>query len=179
VTSEIRIRPSRDGDIVAIRDIYAHAVEHGTASFELTPPDVAEMTARRKKVLEAGGPYLVAEQDGVVIGYSYAGPYRPRPAYRFTVENSIYVAPDRAGQGIGRRLIDALVEAATAAGYRQMIAVIGDSANAASITLHSRAGFRMIGTFEAVGFKFGRWIDSVYMQRALGDGAGTTPPPGR
>ena len=110
---------------------------------------------------------MVAERDGEVVGYTYASAYRPRPAYRFTVENSIYVAPDRAGQGIGRRLIDALVEAATAAGYRQMIAVIGDSANAASITLHSRAGFRMIGTFEAVGFKFGRWIDSVYMQRAL------------
>jgi phosphinothricin acetyltransferase len=179
VTSETLIRPSRDGDIAAVRDIYAHAVAHGTASFELTPPDVAEMAARRQKVLDAGGPYLVAERDGVVIGYTYAGPYRPRPAYRFTVENSIYVAPNRAGQGIGRRLLDALVEASTALGYRQMIAVIGDSANAASITLHARAGFRMIGTFEAVGFKFGRWIDSVYMQRALGDGASTTPPPGR
>lgn len=178
VTSEILIRPSRDGDIAAIQAIYAHAVAHGTASFEIDPPDLDEMTARRQRLIDAGYPYLVAERAGMVVGYAYAGPYRPRPAYRFSVENSIYVAPDMKGQGVGRRLIDALIVAAEARGYRQMIAVIGDSGNAASITLHARAGFRMIGTFEAAGFKFGRWLDSVFMQRALGDGASNAPPPG-
>jgi phosphinothricin acetyltransferase len=179
VTTEVRIRPSRDDDVVAIREIYAHAVLNGSASFELTPPDVAEMAARRRKVIEAGGPYLVAELEGAVVGYAYAGAYRPRPAYRFSVEDSIYVAPGLAGRGIGRQLLDALIDGATAAGFRQMIAVIGDSGNAASIALHARAGFRMIGTFEAAGFKFGRWVDSVFMQRALGDGASMPPPPGR
>lgn len=177
VTSEILIRPSRDGDIAAIQVIYAHAVTHGTASFEIDPPDLQEMTARRQRLVDAGYPYLVAERAGGVVGYAYAGPYRPRPAYRFSVENSIYVAPEMKGHGVGRRLLDALIVAAEARGYRQMIAVIGDSGNAASITLHTRAGFRMIGTFEAAGFKFGRWLDSVFMQRALGDGATTTPSP--
>lgn len=177
MTPEILIRPSRDGDVAAIRAIYAHAVLHGTASFEIDPPDLEEMTARRRRLVDAGYPYLVAERAGVVVGYAYAGPYRPRPAYRFSVENSIYVAPETKGEGIGRRLLDALVVAAEARGYRQMIAVIGDSGNAASITLHTRAGFRMIGTFEAAGFKFGRWLDSVFMQRALGDGATSAPSP--
>lgn len=173
------IRPSRETDIAAIQAIYAEAVTLGTASFELEAPDLAEMTARRARLLAAGYPYLVAESDGRVAGYAYAGPYRPRPAYRFSVENSIYVAPGMRGRGVGRRLLAALIAASEAAGYRQMVAVIGDSGNAASITLHAGAGFRLIGTFEAAGFKFGRWIDSVLMQRPLGDGAMTTPPPER
>lgn len=171
------IRPVRDADLPAIRDIYAHAVAHGTASFELDPPDLAEMTRRRDALVAAGYPYLVAAATGdaaaPVLGYAYAGAYRPRPAYRHTVEDSIYVDPAAAGRGIGRLLLAALVAEATARGFRQMIAVIGDSANAPSIRLHAAAGFDMIGALRAVGFKHGRWLDSVLMQRAL-----ATDPPG-
>lgn len=173
--SDITIRPVQDGDLPAIRAIYAHAVETGLASFELDPPDLAEMTRRRDAILAGGYPYRVAEREGRVLGYAYAGPYRTRPAYRHTVENSVYVAEEARGLGVGRRLLAALVADCAARGFRQMIAVIGDSGNAASIALHRAAGFAMIGTLPAVGHKFGRWVDSVLMQRPLGPGE-TTPP---
>jgi phosphinothricin acetyltransferase len=173
--SEIHIRPATEADLSTVTAIYDHAVRTGTATFELDPPDRDEMTARFRNLSESGFPYLVATRDGGVAGYAYAGPYRARPAYRFTVENSVYLHPDARRQGIGSRLLEALVREAAGCGFRQMIAVIGDSANAGSIGVHSRAGFRMVGTFENVGFKFGRWLDTVLMQRALGDGAATTP----
>jgi phosphinothricin acetyltransferase len=169
------IRPARRCDITAITRIYAHAVTHGTASFELEAPQEAEM-ARRLDALFAGGfPYLVAEGDGGVLGYAYAGPYRARPAYRFTVEDSVYIAPAAQGRGLGRLLLEALIAESETRGYRQMIAVIGDSAQHASIALHTALGFRLIGTFEAVGFKFDRWLDTVLMQRPLGLGAEPKP----
>jgi len=172
----IAIRPAEISDIAAITRIYAHAVEHGTASFELTPPDETEMARRLNDLTDKGFPYLVAEIDGALAGYAYAGPYRARPAYRHTVENSVYVAHDMHRRGIGRVLLTALIEAAQARGFRQMIAVIGDSTKqAASIGLHETAGFRHVGVLEDVGFKHGRWLDSVLMQRALGDGAKTKP----
>jgi phosphinothricin acetyltransferase len=174
----ISIRPVRSADIAAITRIYAHAVQHGTASFELDPPDVDEMT-RRLAALDAGGfPYLVAEaeSESEILGYAYAGPYRARPAYRFTVEDSVYIAPAAHRRGLGRLLLERLIIESDARGYRQMIAVIGDSAQHASIALHAALGFRMIGTFEAVGWKFGHWLDSVLMQRSLGAGAASKPP---
>ena len=169
------IRPARPSDISAITRIYAHAVRHGTASFELEPPQEAEMARRQDTLLVGGFPYLVAEGDGGVLGYAYAGPYRARPAYRFTVEDSVYITPEAQRRGLGRLLLDQLSAESEARGYRQMIAVIGDSAQHASIALHAGLGFRLIGTFRAVGFKFGRWLDSVLMQRALGPGAETKP----
>jgi L-amino acid N-acyltransferase YncA len=169
------VRPVAPADIPAITRIYAHAVRHGTASFELDPPDEAEMARRQQGLLDGGFPYVVAEADGAVAGYAYAGPYRLRPAYRFTVEDSIYIAPDFFRRGIGWALLERLIAESEQRGYRQMIAVIGDSANTPSIALHRAAGFRMVGTFEAVGFKFGGWLDSVLMQRALGPGAATVP----
>jgi len=167
----ISIRPVQPADIAAITRIYAHAVQHGTASFELDPPDLKEMT-RRLEALNGGGfPYLVAEAESEVLGYAYAGPYRARPAYRFSVEDSVYIAPNAQRRGLGRLLLERLIVESEKRGYRQMIAVIGDSAQHASIALHTALGFRMIGTFEAVGWKFGRWLDSVLMQRPLGHGA--------
>jgi phosphinothricin acetyltransferase len=172
---DVEIRPADAADLAAITAIYQQAVLTGTATFELIPPDLAEMT-RRFEALTAGGfPYLVAICDGRVAGYAYAGPYRPRPAYRFTVENSVYLDPAIHRRGVGTLLLRELVAQCEARGYRQIIAVIGDSANAGSIGLHTRLGFQMIGTLPNVGFKFGRWLDSVLMQRALGEG-GTTPP---
>ena len=168
------IRPATKLDIPAIVGIYAPAVLSGTATFELEPPSPAEMLERLEAIVGAGYPYLVADRDGHVAGYAYVNVYRPRPAYRFAVEDSIYVAADAQGQGIGRQLLDALIEASTARGYRQMIAVIGDSRQAGSIALHRAAGFTFSGTLHSVGFKFGRWLDSVQMQRALGPGD-TTP----
>ncbi len=159
----------------AITAIYAHHVRHGFASFETEPPAEAEMRRRRMDVLGKDLPYLVAERDGIVLGYAYAGTYRPRAAYRDTVENSIYIRPDATGQGIGRLLLPALVKACEARDLRQMIAVIGDSDNQPSIRLHAACGFRMIGILEAVGFKLGRWLDSVLMQKRLGNGAGAPP----
>ena len=173
--SDLVIRPACPADIPAITRIYAHAVRFGTASFEIEPPDEAEMTGRQRALLDNGYPYLVAESDGTVLGYAYAGPYRTRPAYRFSVENSIYVAPEAHRRGVGRVLLDRLIVEAEKSGYRQMIAVIGDAAQHASIGLHRVAGFRMIGNIESVGFKHGRWLDVVLMQRALGEGDGTTP----
>jgi L-amino acid N-acyltransferase YncA len=175
MTDGLIVRASRDEDVARITAIYAHHVRHGTASFELEPPDAAEMARRRAGVLELGLPYLVAERERRVVGYAYAGAYRPRPAYRFTVEDSIYVDHALTGAGIGRALLPVLIEQCTTAGRRQMIAVIGDSAQTASIRLHAAFGFRMVGTVENVGFKFGRWLDSVLMQRPLGEGAETLP----
>ena len=172
--TDIPIRPASPRDLAAITRIYDHAVRHGTASFEIEPPDVAEMTRRQDTLLAGGFPYLVAERDGAIAGYAYAGPYRARPAYRWSVEDSIYIDPQMQGRGIGRALLERLLAEAETRGFRQMIAVIGDSANAPSIELHRAAGFRMVGTFDNVGFKFGRWLDSVLMQRPLGDGAITT-----
>ena len=173
--SAVSIRPVTPADVPAITRIYAHAVKHGTASFELEPPDEAEMARRQRTLLDSGYPYLVAEIDEALAGYAYAGPYRPRPAYRFSVEDSIYVAPNAQRRGVGRVLLEHLIEECERRGFRQMIAVIGDSAQAASIELHRALGFRMIGAVENVGYKFGRWLDSVDMQRALGAGATTKP----
>jgi L-amino acid N-acyltransferase YncA len=169
------LRSAGPADIPAITRIYAHAVRYGTASFELEPPDEAEMARRQAALIDGGFPYLAAELDGAIAGYAYAGPYRARPAYRWTVEDSIYVAPQAHRRGIGRVLLDRLVAECTARDFRQMIAVIGDSQNAPSIELHRVAGFRLVGTFENVGFKFDRWLDSVLMQRLLGTGASAAP----
>jgi len=165
--SKMRVRDARDEDIAAIQAIYAHHVLYGTASFEEEAPSAEEVARRRSDVLARGLPYLAAEVDGRVVGYSYASPYRARPAYRFSIENSVYVEDGRARGGVGRALLAALIERCEQGPWRQMIAVIGDSANAASIGLHASLGFRNVGTFTDVGFKFGRWLDSVLMQRAL------------
>ena len=169
------IRPAVAADLPAITEIYEHAVRYGTATFELIPPDLAEMTRRYGVLMEGGYPYFVATIEGRVIGYAYAGAYRPRPAYRFTVENSVYLQPSTHRRGVGLQLLQRLIAECEARGYRQMIAVIGDSANAGSIGVHARTGFQMIGTHPNVGFKFGRWLDTVMMQRALGDGGTTLP----
>ena len=169
------VRPATPADIPAITRIYAHAVRHGTASFELEPPDEAEMSRRQRTLLDGGYPYLVAEIDGAVAGYAYAGPYRARPAYRFSVENSIYVASQMHRRGIGRVLLDRLIAECEARGYRLMIAVIGDSAQTPSIELHRIAGFALVGALEGVGYKFDRWLDTVLMQRPLGKGRSAPP----
>ncbi|PZP48142.1 MAG: GNAT family N-acetyltransferase [Azospirillum brasilense] len=169
------VRPARDGDLAAIQAIYAQHVLHGCASFEEVPPGLEEMAARRRAVLALGLPYLVAERDGEVVGYAYASLYRVRPAYRHTLEDSVYVATGQEGQGIGRALLARLIAACEAGPWRQMIAAIGDSGNRASRVLHERLGFRTIGILADVGFKHGRWLDSVLMQRALGPGASHLP----
>lgn len=169
------VRASRPGDMPAITAIYAHHVLHGLASFELLPPDVNEMVRRRAEVLARGLPHLVAEAGGQLAGYAYAAPYRERPAYRFALEDSVYIHPDYIGRGIGRALLDVLIETCTSAGYRQLIAVIGDSGNAASIGLHAACGFVRTGLLPSVGFKFGRWVDSVLMQREIGEGDRSLP----
>lgn len=173
--SNVSIRPATPADISAITRIYAHAVRHGTASFELEPPDEAEMTRRQKTLLDGGFPYLVAEGNGALLGYAYAGPYRPRPAYRFSVESSVYVSVDAHRRGVGRALMERLIAESEARGYRLMIAVIGDSAQTPSIALHRAAGFKLVGTFEGVGYKFDRWLDTVLMQRPLGKGMSAPP----
>ena len=172
---DVRIRPAAAADIGAITHIYADAVIRGTATFELEPPDEAEMARRLDALLVRTFPYLVADHAGGVAGYAYAGPYRDRRAYDWCVEDSIYVAPQFHRQGIGVLLLAGLIAAAEARGFRQMIAVIGDSGQAASIAVHVRAGFAHIGTLRSVGFKHGRWLDTVLMQRALGSGDGTPP----
>jgi L-amino acid N-acyltransferase YncA len=169
------IRPAKISDIPTITRIYAYAVIHGTASFELEPPDEADMTQRMQALLDGEFPYLVAESDGALAGYAYASLYRSRPAYRFTVENSIYVAHDMHRRGVGKILLNALIDDATARGFRQMIAVIGDSEQAASIGLHAACGFHYAGNLQNVGHKHGRWLDTILMQRALGPGAETPP----
>jgi phosphinothricin acetyltransferase len=173
--SEAEIRSAAEADLPFVTEIYTHAVLHGTATFELIPPDLAEMTRRFRTLMDGGFPCLVASLDGRVVGYAYAGPYRPRPAYRFTVENSVYLDPSIHRRGIGLALMQRLIAECEARGYRQMIAVIGDSANAGSIGVHTKTGFTMIGTHPNVGLKFGRWLDTVMMQRALGEGATTVP----
>jgi len=162
-------------DLPAVTEIYQHAVLYGTATFELIAPDLAEMTRRFGVLMDGGFPYLVASLEGRVVGYAYAGAYRPRPAYRFTVENSVYLQPAIHRRGIGLQLLQALIAESGRRGYRQMIAVVGDSANAGSIGVHTKCGFQMIGTHPNVGFKFGRWLDTVMMQRALGEGGATLP----
>ena len=169
------VRPATEADIPAVAAIYRPAVRNGTASFELEPPDDAEMLRRYRALTEAGYPYLAAEIDGCLVGYAYASAYRPRPAYRFSVENSIYIAADAQRRGVGRILLEALIDRCTTKGYRQMIAVIGDSAQSASIGLHRSFGFRFSGTVHSVGYKHGRWLDSVIMQLALGPGDTTQP----
>lgn len=169
------IRPATLTDLPAITAIYAREVLEGTATFELDPPDLVEMTRRFEGLMAGGFPYFVADDGGTMAGYAYAGPYRPRPAYRFTVENSVYLTPHAQRRGIGFSLLRALIAACEAKGHRQMIAVIGDSANAGSIGVHRKCGFAMIGTHPNVGFKFGRWLDTVMMQRALGEGASSAP----
>jgi L-amino acid N-acyltransferase YncA len=169
------IRPGIDADIANVQAIYAYHVLNGLASFEIEPPDVEEMRRRRQAVVERGFPYLVAELDGAVVGYAYASPYRGRPGYRFSCENSIYIRQGLEGRGIGKALLAPLIAGCEAMGMRQMIAVIGDSANHASINLHKSLGFEMAGNLRSIGFKFGRWLDSVMMQRALGRGDGNLP----
>ena len=169
------IRPAATADVPAITVIYAEAVRTGTATFELEPPGEPEMAARLQALLEAGYPYFVAENDGSVAGYAYAAAYRPRIGYRYTVEDSVYLAPAARGLGIGGALLAKLIASCEAAGFRQMIAVIGDSGNLASIRLHAAAGFVPAGNFKDVGYKFERWIDTVLMQRALGKGSSAPP----
>lgn len=171
----LTIRPSRPDDLPAIQAIYAHAVAHGTGTFELEAPDLEEMTHRRKTVLAGGWPWLVAERSGQVQGYAYATPFRPRRAYRFCLEDSIYLAESARGQGVGRLLLAELIARCEALGARQMLAVIGDSANAGSIGVHRTLGFEHTGLLKASGWKFGRWLDVVLMQRALGSGDTTDP----
>lgn len=169
------IRPARTDDIPAITAIYAHHVRFGTASFEEIPPDEAEMRRRYDALAGKGFPYLALEAEGEVLGYGYAGPYRPRSAYRFTLEDSIYLAESARGMGLGRILLSALIQKAEEGPFRQMVAVIGDSANKASIRLHETLGFRLVGVFRDVGLKHGQWRDTVLMQRALGPGASILP----
>jgi L-amino acid N-acyltransferase YncA len=173
--TQATLRAATPADIPAITAIYRPAVLHGTASFEVEPPDEAEMRRRFEAVAGAGYPYFVGELDGQVVGYAYASAYRTRPAYRFTVEDSIYIGPEAQGRGVGRLLLKALIEASTAKGYRLMVAVIGDSRNFGSIALHRSAGFTFCGTIHSVGYKFGRWLDSVIMELPLGDGDTSAP----
>jgi len=174
--STATVRTVAQSDIPAITRIYAEAVRHGTATFEIEPPDESEMARRQQALLVKNYPfYLVAETAGEVAGYAYAGPYHARAAYRSSIENSIYVAADFYRRGMGRLLLSGLIAESEKRGFRQMIAVIGDSANTASIALHAAADFRLIGTLQSVGFKHGRWLDVVVMQRALGEGDSTPP----
>lgn len=169
------IRPSRDSDLPAITAIYAHHVLNGTGTFETTPPTEAEMAARRADVLAKGLPYLVIEDSGKVLGYAYCQWFKPRPAYRFSAEDSIYMHPDAAGKGLGKQLLAELARQAEAAGIRKLIAVIGDSANAGSINVHRALGFIHAGAIKSCGWKFERWLDIVIMEKAIG--AGDTMPP--
>ncbi|MFC4277233.1 GNAT family N-acetyltransferase [Achromobacter aloeverae] len=176
-SSSLAVRDAVRADFIAIQAIYEHHVLHGTASFELTAPTVDELLQRHAGVLAAGLPYLVAELDGVVVGYAYATLYRPRPAYGNTCEDSVYVKPGMAGRGIGATLLKTLIKRCTEQGWRQMLAVVGDSANAASLALHARCGFHPVGTLRSVGYKLGQWRDTVLMQRALGPGDTEEPAP--
>jgi phosphinothricin acetyltransferase len=173
--ADLVIRPATVADIPAITAIYRPAVIDGLASFEYDAPGEAEMQRRFDAIIGGGYPYLVAVLEGRIIGYAYASAFRTRPGYRFTVENSVYVAPDVQRSGAGKALLAELIRLCAAAGFRQMIAVIGDSGNAASIGLHRRLGFTFCGVIHALGWKHGRWLDSVYMQRALGEGDATPP----
>lgn len=170
------IRPSREDDLAAITRIYAHHVLHGTGTFETTPPTETDIAQRRADVLSKGLPWLVLEdEDGAVIGYAYGNWFKPRPAYRFSVEDSIYLAPEAAGRGLGRLLLAELLAVLERSGIRKVMAVIGDSANAGSVGVHTALGFSHIGTVKACGWKFDRWLDIVLMEKAIGE-ADTTPP---
>ena len=171
----VLVRNSRDDDLPSIQAIYAHHVCHGTGTFEIDPPSLEEMTRRHADVLKNGFPYLVAEREGEVLGYAYANFFRTRPAYRFTVEDSIYISPQAIGQGIGKQLLRGLLDECTARGVRQVLAVIGDSANTGSIALHAACGFRMAGLLRASGWKFERWLDVVMMQYEAGEGERSAP----
>ncbi|WP_287806294.1 GNAT family N-acetyltransferase [Diaphorobacter sp.] len=169
------IRASRDEDVAAITAIYTHHVLHGTGTFEIDPPTAQDMAARRTDVLAKGLPYLVAEEAGQVLGFAYCNWFKPRPAYRFSAEDSIYVADAARGRGLGRQLLEALAMQAEAAGVRKLLAVIGDSANAGSIGVHRAAGFTDVGVMRSVGWKFGAWRDIVLMEKPLGAGDTTAP----
>ena len=173
--TDLILRDSTEADLPAITAIYAHHVQHGTGSFELEPPTLDEMTTRRADVLRNGFAYLVAQDQGEVVGYAYVNYFRTRPAYRNTVENSIYVRNDQRGRGVGRQLLRALLERCELAGVRQVLAVIGDSANTGSIALHASCGFRFAGTLRSTGWKFERWLDTVIMQKDLGEGDRSPP----
>jgi len=175
MTPSLLIRPSVATDMAAITRIYAHAVNHGTGTFELDAPDESAMAQRRAAVLDNGLPWLVAERDGAVLGYAYANHFRPRRAYRFCVEDSIYLDESARGQGAGRLLLVELMARCEARGARQMLAVIGDSANAGSVGVHRACGFEPVGVLKSAGWKFGRWLDVVMMQRSLGEGGRTEP----
>ena len=169
------VRASTDGDLEAIRRIYAHEVFHGLSTFEEYAPDLQEMSKRRQGVLALGLPHLVAELDGEILGFAYASRHRPRPAYNHTIENSVYVAENKREVGAGKMLLEALIAECERGRWRQMVAVIGDSGNAGSIALHTSLGFRQVGILQSVGFKLGRWVDTVIMQRPLNDGDDTLP----
>jgi phosphinothricin acetyltransferase len=169
------IRPCTDTDVAAIAAIYTHHVLHGTGTFEIDPPTAEDMAARRADVLAKGLPYLVAEEDGRVLGFAYCNWFKPRPAYRFSAEDSIYLAPEAAGRGLGRVLLTALAEEAQARGVRKLIAVIGDSANAGSVGVHRALGFEQIGVIRSCGWKFERWLDIVLMEKTLGPGDSQPP----
>lgn len=171
----LTLRPSSESDLPAITAIYAHHVTHGTGTFETTPPTLADMAGRRADVLAKGLPYLVAEEDGRVLGYAYCQWFKPRPAYRYSAEDSIYLHPDAAGRGLGKQLLAELARQAEAAGVRKLIAVIGDSGNAGSIGVHRSLGFEPVGVVRSCGWKFGRWLDIVMMDKALGDGNRSAP----
>jgi L-amino acid N-acyltransferase YncA len=164
----IVVRPANEADMAAVRDIYAHYVLHSLATFEETAPTLDEMLLRRRASADLNLPYLVAEARGGILGFAYAAPYRARPAYRFTIEDSVYVAEGLAGRGIGSALLGESIARCEGGPWRQMIAVVGDSANSGSIALHRRFGFELVGTLRSVGFKFGRWVDTPILQRALG-----------
>lgn len=169
------VRPATDEDAAALAAIYGHHVLHGFGTFETTPPDAAWMDRRRREVQGYGLPYLVAEAEGRVLGFAYASPFRPRPGYRFTAEDSVYVAPDAIGRGVGRAVLSEVVAACEALGLRQLVAVIGDSGNAASIGLHRSLGFQDAGVGRSLGHKHGRWVDIVWMQKALNGGDTRAP----
>ena len=171
----ITIRASRDEDVAAISAIYTHHVLHGTGSFETEPPTPADMAARRADVLAKNLPYLVAERDGKVLGFAYCNWFKPRPAYRFSAEDSIYISDEARGQGLGWQLLAALEQAAEAAGVRKLIAVIGDSANVGSVGVHLKQGFSHVGVIKDCGWKFGEWRDIVLMEKAIGEGSSTRP----
>lgn len=169
------VRPATEGDMAAVAAIYGHHVLHGFGTFEEVPPSAGELESRRQAIVARGLPYLLAEDEGRVLGFAYAGPFRPRAAYRYTVEDSVYIAPDMQGRGVGKAVLSAVIAACEALGIRQVVAVIGDSGNAGSIGLHTSLGFSQKGVGEGFGYKHGRWVDIVWMQKALNGGTGREP----